>query len=146
MPTITNTPAATNPEGLDYAETMEATGTPVLVWSLTTAPVGATINSSTGLIGWVPEENSVRTIYDFTAKVLGPGGSDTLSWEVCVTAPQMTGDRVVEPALVGAAEMGPAQTLESEIEPVQIAETTMEPAQIAETDIEPALAGQTSIS
>ncbi len=89
VPAITSTPTLVAPVGVDYAEQVTASGG-VVVWSLTVAPPGATINSATGLIAWMPPEESERDRIDFTAVATTPVGSDTVSWQVCVTAPQMT--------------------------------------------------------
>ena len=104
VPAITNTPATETPVGVDYAEQMTASGA-VVTWSLTEAPVGATIDSATGLIAWTPPEESERERLDFTAVATTLVGSDTLSWQVCVTAPQMTGTREIVPALTAKVEV-----------------------------------------
>lgn len=104
VPGVTNTPATTAPVGVDTAEQMTASGG-VLTWSLTVAPAGATINSATGLIAWTPPEGSEGDRIDFTAVATTPVGSDMLSWQVCVTAPQMTATRQVEPALTAKVEI-----------------------------------------
>ncbi len=126
-PTITNTPAAAAPAGVDYAEQMTATGTTPLTWELTEAPPGATIGSSTGLIAWVPLAAKVGTVYDFTAVVTGPGDdTDTLSWQVTVGEPQLTARIEVVPNLDARTETDPTQTLASVIEPALGADTKVE--------------------
>ena len=105
-PTVTNTPAATAPAEVDYAEQMTADGSNPKTWELTTAPTGATIGSSTGLIAWTPGESEVGEVVDFTVKVTGPElNTDTLAWEVTVADTQMTGSAEIEPALGGRTGM-----------------------------------------
>jgi RHS repeat-associated protein len=59
-PTITSTPVTTAAVGQAYSYDVEATDPDAgdtLIYSLTTAPTGMTINSSTGLIVWTPAAN-----------------------------------------------------------------------------------------
>lgn len=108
-PTITNTPAATAPAGVDYAEQMTAAGTDPKTWELTEAPAGAMIGSSTGLIAWVPDADEVGTVHDFTAVVTGPeSNTDTLSWTVTVAEVQLTGSFEVDAALGGTVDVDAA--------------------------------------
>ncbi len=126
-PTITNTPAATAPAGVDYAEQMTASGSDPKAWELTVAPPGAVIGSADGLIAWVPSAAKVGDVYDFTVVVTGPElNTDTLSWQVTVTTPQLTALLKVEPALKAKLEVRPTQTLASKVEPALTGTTKVE--------------------
>jgi hypothetical protein len=53
-PNIISTPPTTAVVGLEYAYTVKAIGMPTMSYSLVTAPTGMTINSSSGVISWIP--------------------------------------------------------------------------------------------
>ncbi len=53
-PTITSTPATTAQVGQLYSYDVNATGSPVPTYTLTTQPEGMTINAATGQISWAP--------------------------------------------------------------------------------------------
>ncbi len=125
-PSITNTPAVTDPAGVDYAETMTADGLIPITWELTVAPPGATIGSSDGVIAWVPSAGKVGTVYDFTVVATNADGTDTLSWAVIVRPPQLTAQLRVEPALKARSEVKPTQTLASRVEPALTGTTKVE--------------------
>ena len=146
-PTITNTPAATAPAGVDYAEQMTASGSDPKAWELTVAPPGATIGSADGLIAWVPSAAKVGDVYDFTAVVTGPElNTGTLSWTVTVSDVQMTARLRVDPVLVMRTEVEPTQALASIIEPAlgntgtRAGQVTVSALQLtAQLRVEPAL-------
>jgi hypothetical protein len=110
VPEITNTPATTNPAAADYGETMTADdGTEPYVWTLPTAPDGATIDSATGVIRWVPAVDQIGGVYDFTALVTDAlDATDTLAWQVTVTDVQLTGLTEMDSALGGTVDVDAA--------------------------------------
>ncbi|NWF91108.1 MAG: putative Ig domain-containing protein, partial [Ignavibacteriaceae bacterium] len=82
-PTITSSPMLSGVVGQLYAYDVEATGTPVPTYSLSTFPVGMTINSTTGLINWTP---STPGNFDVTVNVSNGISPDaTQSFTINVT-------------------------------------------------------------
>ncbi len=59
LPTITSTPPAEGSVGATYTYIVAATGDTPITYTLTTAPVGMTINGTTGEIAWTPMEEQV---------------------------------------------------------------------------------------
>ena len=60
-----------------------------LGYSLTTAPVGATINAATGELSWTPRLADVGRVHDFTVRVVDDGadpGASQRSFQVTVNA------------------------------------------------------------
>ena len=53
-PTITSTAVTTGNSGVPYTYDVNASGNPAPTYSLTTAPSGMTINSTSGVISWTP--------------------------------------------------------------------------------------------
>ena len=53
-PVITTSPVISGTVGAPYRYDVNATGNPVPTYSLSAAPSGMTINSSSGLISWTP--------------------------------------------------------------------------------------------
>ncbi|KKM28194.1 hypothetical protein LCGC14_1567120 [marine sediment metagenome] len=134
IPVITSTPSTMTPVGLDYNEALSADGSPTLVWDLLAGPSLATINPSTGLISWTPPESNLDDRLDFTAVVTNFVGSDTLSWQVLVTPPQLTGKLVAEPVLIARTETTEMQALAAVAEPVLTAKTKAVPVLKAKTE------------
>lgn len=75
-PTITSSPVVSGTIGVSYSYDVEATDpeSDPLVYSLTTAPAGASINALTGLISWDPTGADIGN-HDFTVRVQDPGGA-----------------------------------------------------------------------
>jgi len=59
-------------------------GQPPFSYALTAAPMGATIDASTGRIAW-PTASVASGDYDFTLTVTGAGGPAAQTWKVAVT-------------------------------------------------------------
>ena len=85
-PVITSSAGAAAEVGVTYAYDVEASGTPVLGFELTTAPAGMTINASTGLISWTPAQTGT---FDVTVRVSNAIGSDLQSWVITVSEPAL---------------------------------------------------------
>ena len=94
-------PVTVNNDYLYDVNAIDADGD-ILIYKLSQAPTGATINSNTGEIIW---ETDVDGEYDFTVEVSdGRGGIDTQSYTVTVTA----GSANVAPVITSTA---PTETL-----------------------------------
>ncbi len=111
-PVFTNTPDTTVPAGTDYNETMTATyqAAPAvtLVFALRLAPDAASINSTTGVITWVPDPVTIDRVYRFIATVTEPSGLvGILSWSVCVQETQMLGEAKATAALTAGVSEAP---------------------------------------
>jgi len=81
---ITSTPVTAAVEGAPYSYDVNATGNPAPTYSLTTAPVDMTINSTTGVISWTP---TATGIYSVTVQASnGLGTPPTQSFTITVNA------------------------------------------------------------
>ncbi|MBL8339841.1 MAG: tandem-95 repeat protein [Rubrivivax sp.] len=107
-PQITSTPITSATVGAAYAYRVTATDAngDTLTYSLTQAPAGMTINSTSGQIGWTPGSTQAGS-HAVTARVVDPGGlAATQSFTVTVAsanvAPQITSTPVTS-AAVGTA-------------------------------------------
>jgi MBG domain/Kelch motif/Immunoglobulin domain/Immunoglobulin I-set domain/Galactose oxidase, central domain len=85
-PTITSTAPTTGYRYRGYSYQVTSTGNPQATYSLTTAPTGMTISSSTGLISWTP---TATGSYPVTVQASSPVGqvSQTYSLNVVVPIP-----------------------------------------------------------
>ncbi len=87
-PTIDSTPVTSATEGAAYSYDVNASDADgdTLVYSLTTAPAGMAIDTSSGLISWTPNTAQVGS-QSVTVQVEdGNGGSDTQSFTITVDA------------------------------------------------------------
>lgn len=83
-PTITSSPGTTATVNKTYGYQVKATGNPAPSYSLVEAPSGMTINSSTGVITWMPESEGV---YDVTVQAANGISPDaTQSFQVAVVS------------------------------------------------------------
>ncbi|OPX95323.1 MAG: Xanthan lyase precursor [Syntrophorhabdus sp. PtaB.Bin027] len=80
-PTITSDPITTGSVGLPYTYDVQAYGSPTLLYELTSAPGGMTINPATGLISWTP---TATGSFNVTVRVSNSFGSDTQSFVIDV--------------------------------------------------------------
>jgi hypothetical protein len=83
-PRITSSPVTSGSVGQLYSYDVNATGSPTPTYSLTTAPSGMTINSSTGLIQWTPPTQGSFAVTVKAANGISPDA--TQSFSVNVTA------------------------------------------------------------
>jgi len=88
-PNFTSTPVTTGIENSVYSYDADAddpdTGD-TLTYSLTQSPSGMTINSTSGLINWTPNDSQSGTSHDITVRVEdGNGGSNTQNYTINVT-------------------------------------------------------------
>jgi RHS repeat-associated protein len=113
-PVITSTPDTTGTEGELYTYDVEAEDADgdVLAFTLTTFPVGMTIDGGTGLIQWTPTSAQVGD-NDVAVEVDdGRGGTDTQSFTITVEAAPPVGDYIrpevdvtVVPPVVNVGEL-----------------------------------------
>jgi hypothetical protein len=82
-PEITSTPDKTAQVGESYSYDVNATGSPVPTYSLTTAPAGMQISASSGLISWTP---SAAGSFAVTVKATNSAGSVSQSYTVTVAS------------------------------------------------------------
>ena len=84
-PTITTDSLPNGTEGTSYSQTLTATGTAPITWSVTSGslPTGLTLNESTGLISGTPTTAGTST---FTVKAANDYGSDSKSLSITIGA------------------------------------------------------------
>jgi len=75
-PTITTSTLPNGKEGQVYDQTLRATGTPPIIWSLEegTLPLGLTLEAETGKITGIPTEKHI--LYEFKVKATNAFGGD----------------------------------------------------------------------
>ena len=83
-PSITSTPITIGEVGTPYAYDVQAVGDPVLLYELTSAPGGMTIDPATGVISWTP---TAVGSFNVTVRVSNSFGDDTQSFTIVVTDP-----------------------------------------------------------
>jgi PKD repeat protein len=83
IPVITSLPVTDVNAGDLYSYDVEATGIPQPTFSLTTAPLGMTIDSNTGLIQWTPADIGDVNV---TIQATNPGGSDSQNFTITAAA------------------------------------------------------------
>lgn len=93
-PIITSTPITKASVGITYTYNVDATDydEDILTYTLTTPPIGMTVNSSTGLISWTPTEEGD---YSVTVTVSDGKSTDTQSFTITVSLGITTSKRVV---------------------------------------------------
>ena len=93
-PIITSTPITSASVGVTYNYNVDATDSDedILTYTLTTPPVGMTINPSTGVISWTPTEEGD---YSVTVTVSDGKSTDTQSFIITVSLGTTTSKRVV---------------------------------------------------
>jgi VCBS repeat-containing protein len=105
-PSISSTPITEGYEGIPYQYDVDASDAEgaMLTYSLTTSPTGMTINSSTGLIDWLPGDNGGTNDWDADVVVSVTDGSDTVtqSFTVNVEVDRAVHGRVVKGVLANA--------------------------------------------
>jgi len=100
-PQITSTPVLTATEDQSYSYDVNAIDEEgdTLTYSLTQNPSGMTINSSSGLISWIPIQSHVGSQSVTVSVTDGNGGSDAQSFSITVAnvndAPQITSTPVL---------------------------------------------------
>lgn len=86
-PVANNIPNAAHPCGSHYNSPMPTLTIPgcmgPVTWSLITAPAGATINASTGVVSW-PTPTSVGTPHTFLIRATNTAGFDDEGWRLAV--------------------------------------------------------------
>jgi lysophospholipase L1-like esterase len=80
-PTIVSDPETTATESLLYTYNVDAIGSPVPTYALTTYPAGMTINSTTGLIEWTPAAPGTVQV---TVEASNAHGTDDQSYSIIV--------------------------------------------------------------
>ena len=80
-PTITSLAVTSAMNGTPYSYDVEASAFPGATFSLLSAPSDMTINSSTGLINWIP---SAAGTYNVQVQAANSVGSDTQSFQITV--------------------------------------------------------------
>ena len=83
-PVIASTPVTSAVVGQPYSYDVNATGTPAPTYTLTTSPLGMTIDGSTGLIQWTPQSPGSFAV---TVKTTNSAGTDVQNFTIDVTAP-----------------------------------------------------------
>jgi len=81
-PAISSLPNVSGSVGTPYTYSVTAVGDPVLVYALTTAPSGMTIDAATGLIQWVPSQAGA---FEVTVQVSNSFGADSQSFTLVVS-------------------------------------------------------------
>ncbi len=87
-PSITSTAVTTATEDSQYQYDLNATDPDgdILTFSLVNYPDGMTINSSTGLITWTPDNSNVGQVVSIQARVSdGNGGTADQNWTITTT-------------------------------------------------------------
>jgi lysophospholipase L1-like esterase len=80
-PTIVSLPETTATEGQLYVHDVDAIGSPVPTYALTTYPAGMTINTISGLIEWTPAAPGTVQV---TVEANNAYGTDSLSYSIIV--------------------------------------------------------------
>jgi hypothetical protein len=79
VPVITSTPLSSATLGQVYSYNVNATGSPAPTYTLLTAPLGMTINATTGVIAWTP---TAAGSFDVAVQASNVAGSDTQSFTI----------------------------------------------------------------
>jgi lysophospholipase L1-like esterase len=79
VPVITSTPVSSATLGQVYSYNVNATGSPAPTYTLLTAPLGMTINATTGVISWTP---TAAGSFDVAVQASNVVGSDTQSFTI----------------------------------------------------------------
>lgn len=82
-PEISSTPPTSASVGQPYTYDVNTTGEPEPAFTLTTAPIGMTIDSATGLISWTPSENQGGT-HPVEVEATNAYGTDTQLFTITV--------------------------------------------------------------
>lgn len=84
-PSITTDSLPNGTEGTSYSQTLTATGTAPITWSVTSGylPTGLTLNESTGVISGTPTEDGT---FNFTVKAKNDGGSDSKELSITISS------------------------------------------------------------
>ena len=84
-PTITTDSLPNGTEGTSYSQTLTATGTAPITWSVTSGslPTGLTLNESTGLISGTPTSEGTS---NFTVTATNSGGSDSKPLSITISS------------------------------------------------------------
>jgi hypothetical protein len=88
-PTITSTAKTSATYGNLYQYQVLSTANPQATYSLTTAPSGMTINTSTGLISWTPSASQIGS-FSVTVQASNSAGGTSQSYTGTVAAPSPT--------------------------------------------------------
>jgi uncharacterized protein (TIGR03382 family) len=83
VPSITSTPVTMVNVSAVYTYDVDAAGTPVPTYSLTTSPTGMTIDLNTGVISWTPGAGQTG-LSDVTVRATNVNGFDEQSFQVNV--------------------------------------------------------------
>jgi hypothetical protein len=76
-PEITSTPVLTGSADQLYSYVVKATGTPAPTFSLTSSPVGMTINTNTGLIEWTPTASGSYNVTVMASNGIDPAATQS---------------------------------------------------------------------
>lgn len=84
-PSITTDSLPNGTEGTSYSQTLTATGTAPITWSVTSGylPTGLTLNESTGLISGTPTSEGTS---NFTVTATNSGGSDSKPLSITISS------------------------------------------------------------
>ena len=86
-PVITSSPVTSGIAGAPYRYDVNATGNPAPTYSLSVAPSGMTINSSTGLISWTPPGPGSFGVTVVAANGVPPNATQSYTINVAADAP-----------------------------------------------------------
>ena len=111
-PVIESDPVTTAKEGVVYTYDVEATDPngDTITYSLTTSPTGMTINSTTGVISWIPTEAQIGE-NEVVVEVSDESKSATQSFTITVDEAWLTSIEVLPPSVEIAA--GSSKTITS---------------------------------
>ncbi len=95
-PAITSTPVTGAVSGASYTYQVVATGRPVPTFSLTSAPAGMSINSTSGLISWAPVATGPFSVIVHAANGIAPAADQ--SFTVTVSTDQSPTALITSPS------------------------------------------------
>ena len=90
-PTITSTPVTSTAVGQIYLYNVDASADPMATYSLTAAPAGMTINSTTGLVEWIPSASSNYNVTVTASNGIEPDANQSFVLNVALTSDCLNG-------------------------------------------------------
>ncbi len=106
IPLITSTPITNAIVGQAYTYDVDATGSPVPTYTLTTAPAGMSINETTGVITWTP---SATGDFDVVVAAVNVIGTDAQTYTISVASVPVITSVAVTEAVSGTLYYYPVQ-------------------------------------